>query len=107
MAPSWLSNKRWRRWGARLLLATTIAGGLAYLPYRVLDGPGARRLSAMESDLEETRRAIEELEEKNAKLKRDIGALKKDPHAVEDIARDDLNMVYPDEIVIRVERGER
>jgi cell division protein FtsB len=84
-----------------------VAGGVAYLPYQVQGGASARRLAEMRTDLERTRAAILELRLANLELRRDIAALRDDPRAIEEIARDDLGMVYPGEIVIRVEQGNR
>ena len=39
---------------------------------------------------------------RNAALRRDIAALRSDVSAIEDRARADLGMVYPDEVVLRL-----
>jgi cell division protein FtsB len=59
----------------------------------------------MREELERALLATGKLRSENAELRRDISALKQDPRAIEEIARDELGMVFPDEVVIRVERG--
>jgi len=82
------------------VLAIVVAVAIGYLPGEILRrDPRSAKLAAQLQELEiETR----ELSEKNATLARQIKALKSDVRAVEDRARSDLGMVYPDEIVIRV-----
>jgi hypothetical protein len=70
-----------RRWSARFALALLIAIAIGYLPGQVV-----RR---------DPRAA-------NAALRRQIEALRTDVGAIEDRARADLGLVYPDEIVLRL-----
>ncbi len=91
----------WRRWAFRLVLAIVVAVAIGYLPGEVLRrDPRAAKLQAQldELELEST-----ELTETNAQLVRQIRALQTDVSAVEDRARSDLGMVYPNELVIRVQ----
>ena len=90
-----------RRWGARLGLAVIVA-----IAHRLSAGPGAaaaiRGPPSSTSQLDETDREARALATENAALMRDIEALRNDVGAVEDRARADLGMVYPDEIVLRI-----
>jgi cell division protein FtsB len=89
-----------RRWSARFGLAVIVAIAIGYLPAQVLKkDPRTVKLGAQLDQLDvETK----ELAAKNAALVRDINALRNDVGAIEDRARADLGMVYPDEIVLRV-----
>lgn len=91
------------RWARRLLISCALAGSLAYLPYRMLDPEGTRQLETMRDELLRAHAEMTSLREHNANLTSEIRALKEDPHAIEDIARHELGMVYPGELVIRVE----
>ena len=55
--------------------------------------------------LEAIREESRELAATNAALLREVNALRTDVSAVEDRARADLGMVYPDEVVLRVRRA--
>jgi cell division protein FtsB len=91
-----------RRWALRLLLALVVAIAIGYVPGGVMRrDPRALKLSAQLDDLDAEART---LAAGNAALARDVEALRSDVHAIEDRARVDLGMVYPDEIVLRVKR---
>ncbi len=91
------------RWAARVGLAAALAISLAYVPYRLLDPVGTRQIGELRSQLRQTRARRAELEAQNAQYRREIRGLRTDPSVIEDIAREDLGMVRPDEIVIRVD----
>lgn len=89
-----------RRWGIRCGLAVAIAIVIGYVPGQV-----ARRdprAAKLEVQIEELIAEGRELAERNAVLRRDIAALRSDIGAIEDRARADLGMVYPDEIVLKL-----
>jgi len=90
----------WRRWGARLGLALVIAIAIGYVPGQVLRrDPRAEKL---EAQIDQLAGEARELAARNAALRREIAALKTDVGAIEDRARADLGMVYPDEVVLRL-----
>ena len=89
-----------RRWTVRLGLALVVAIGLGYVPGQVLRrDPRAQKL---EQQLDQLKAQEREVAAQNAALVEDIEALRTDVSAIEDRARADLGMVYPDEIVMRV-----
>lgn len=92
-------------WVNRILLALLVAGALTFLPERL---PLA---VAQTEDLERVRAERDALAQSNAALHEDIrqlrgeiDALKSDPREVARIAREDLNLVRPGEVVFEVER---
>ena len=91
------------RWVRRLVISCALAGALAYLPYRMLDPEGSRRVETMRDELMQAHTEMLSLREQNTRLNGETRALKEDPRAIEDIARHELGMVYPGELVIRVE----
>ncbi|MEO7095533.1 MAG: septum formation initiator family protein [Polyangiales bacterium] len=89
-----------RRWSARVGLSLIVAIAIGYLPGQVVrKDPRTAKLNTQLDELDVERR---ELEARNAALLRDIQALRSDVGAIEDRARADLGMVYPDEVVLRV-----
>ena len=93
-----------RRWLVRLGLAVVVAVVIGYVPGQLLDrDPRADKLSAQLTELAAEAR---ELAAGNAALYREVQALHSDVSAIEDRARADLGMVYPDEVVLRVRRTE-
>ena len=89
-----------RRWSARFGLALIVAIAIGYLPGHVLRKDP--RTAKLNTQLEELDVEARELATMNAALMRDIDALRSDVGAIEDRARADLGMVYPDEVVLRV-----
>ena len=90
----------WRRWGARVAMAVAFAVLIAYLPWRA---SAEERLDKLRAQARDTDAEIQRLEVANARLRREIDALKSDVGAIVDHARDELGMVYPGEVVLRVE----
>jgi cell division protein FtsB len=91
-----------RRWLVRLGLAIVVAVVIGYLPGQVLArDPRAEKL---EAQLEQERAKARKLAAENAATFRDVQALRTDIGAIEDRARADLGMVYPDEILLRIRR---
>lgn len=89
-----------RRWGARLALAMAIAIAIGYVPGQVVRRDP--RAAKLEAQLAELAAEAREVAGRNAALRREIAALRTDIAAIEDRARVDLGMVYPDEIVLRL-----
>lgn len=93
-----------RRWMTRFGLAVIVAIAIGYVPGQLLrKDPRAEKL---EQEVAQQRAEARELAAKNAALYREVEALRSDVGAIEDRARADLGMVYPDEVVLRVRRGE-
>src|SRR3954465_13495856 len=91
-----------RRWMTRLGLAVVVAIALGYVPGQLFRRD--TRAIALDKKLDEARAEERELAAGNAILYRDVEALRTDVGAIEDHARADLGMVYPDEVVLRVHR---
>ena len=93
-----------RRWMMRFGLAVVVAIAIGYVPGQLLHkDPRAEKL---QQELEQARADALELAAGNAALYREVEALRSDVGAIEDRARADLGMVYPDEVVLRVRQGQ-
>ncbi|HWM85996.1 MAG TPA: septum formation initiator family protein [Kofleriaceae bacterium] len=99
-------DPNWRRWGARLGIAALLALGAAAWPYQLLGGPASAQVERMSADVERTRDSARAQSANIAELRREIDALKNQPSAIEDIARRELGMVMPGEVVLRFEPGD-
>lgn len=87
-----------RRWSIRLVLALVIAAAIAWVP-----GGDDARAAHLRRQLDGLRDEIVALKARNARLAAEVEALRTDPSAIEAHARDELGMVYPGEIVLRLE----
>lgn len=90
----------WRRWIARISLALGVALLVAFVPWRL--GSGGDRAAKLDAQLDRVRDEVRALEEENARLGHEIRALRTDPQAIEDHARDELGMVYPGELILQL-----
>jgi cell division protein FtsB len=91
-------------WGNRILIAGTVAALVAW-------GPTQLERAAQTDELERVQRERDGLAEANraladeiAGLAAEVHALKSDPDEIARIAREDLNLVAPGEVVFEVER---
>lgn len=91
------------RWGWRVLLAAGIAAAVGYLPLRVFGGGGLERARMLDRQLRDVRRRVVELRDENDRMRREAGDLRDDPRAVERVARDELGMVRPADLVFQFE----
>ena len=94
-----------RRWMFRLLLALGLAIGIGYLPYRLFGPGGVARALKLSGQLTSLTQDNEQLRQENDALRRRIRALKEDRSVIEQVARDELGMVRPWDIVFQF--GER
>jgi cell division protein FtsB len=91
-------------WATRIGLAIALAVALGYGPHRAAGGADAQ-IERLASQLSETRATIAETERENARLLERVRALKEDPRAIDEIARRDLGLVMPGELVIDLGRA--
>lgn len=87
-----------RRWSVRLVLAIVVAALIAWVPAGDDD-----RATKLRDQLDTMRAEAKTLRAKNARLATEVEALRTDPKAIESHARDELGMVYPGELVLRLE----
>ncbi len=93
-----------RRWGARLGLAIVVAIAIGYLPAQMVKrDPMAAKL---DDQLAKLHGNADALAAHNAALVHEIHALENEVEAIEDRARTELGMVYPEEIVVRIQHVE-
>lgn len=76
---------------ALFLLANDIFGAHGFLAMRRL-----------EKDIKEARQEIDRLNSENRDLAEQVKALRSDPHLIEKIARDELGLVRPGDVIIRI-----
>ena len=89
-----------KRWAIRLGLVTVVLVMIGYLPTQFLsrDPKAANLAEQLDTlELEATR-----LRTDNLTKRAQVEALRTEVGAIEDRARHELGMVYPDEIVIRI-----
>lgn len=96
---------RYSPWLWRVLVAAVIAAALAYIPYRVYGSNGYVHYRKLEQTLVDLARGNEAIRGENASLRRDIRGLRHDLEAIMSVARDELGMVLPGEVVFQMDRS--
>ncbi len=86
----------WRRF----LLIVIGLGLFALVVHAVFGERGYLGLRSQRGVYERLKQEVRTLEEENQQLKEEIKALKSDPRAVERVAREELKMAKPGEVVI-------
>jgi cell division protein FtsB len=93
-----------RRWLYRLVGAAVLAALFAYVPHVVYESEGYVRYRRMAAELGELERRREGLRKENQALRRDVRRLRGDLDTLRRVARDELGLVDPGDLVIQVER---
>lgn len=91
-----------RQYGSGLL-------GLLMLVMFVHDIFGTHGFLAMrrtQNEIEKVKADLDQLTKENARLEQETKDLKSDPRLIEKIARDDLGLARPGEIIIRIPQGQ-
>lgn len=78
------------------LIVTAVVAKHGLLTYLEMN----ERRKSMQADLSN-------IQKENEQLKKEIGALKSDPDTIEKIAREELGMVKPGEVLYRIEKKEK
>ena len=73
----------------------------------LVSGHGFIEVGRHRRQLAKAQAEVSELAAENERLEREVLALKTDPRAVEKIAREDLNLVQPDDVVLLLPEGWR
>lgn len=91
-------------WGNRILLAAAVAALVAWGPTQLERAAQSDELGRVQLERDELTAANRALADEIAALAAEVRALKSDPDEVARIAREDLNLVAPGEVVFEVER---
>jgi cell division protein FtsB len=92
-----------RQYGSTLL-------GLLLLALLVHDIFGAHGYLAMrrtQQEIDKVKAGIEQLNKENLQLEDEVKELKSDPHKIERIARDELGLARPGEVIIKIPQSQQ
>jgi len=97
--------KRESPWRARLRRAGVYAGGalLVLVLMHTIFGPyGYLSMRRSQKEIEQLRKDIDQLDQENVQLSGEIRALQTDPAAIEKVAREDMGLARPGEMIFRL-----
>jgi cell division protein FtsB len=90
-------------WFNRILLASLVAAGVAWGPAQFQTATASGDLARVRRERDGLRDVNADLREHNRLLQAEVHALQSDPREIARIAREDLNLVAPGEVVFEVE----
>jgi cell division protein FtsL len=93
----------WAQYGGALL-------GICVFGLLLHDIFGTHGYSAMrrtKQEIERVQGEIVRLNKENTELSQEVKALKSDPHKIESIARDELGLAKPGEVIIKIPKSEQ
>ena len=96
-APVRQTRRRTERWRALLVLALLGAG---ILGYEASSETGYLARREQQNQIQKLARDIDELQMENERLGQDIRSLRSDPGAIEEMAREQLRLALPGEIIV-------
>jgi cell division protein FtsB len=91
------------KWLLRMTLAVAIAIGIGYVPYRAYGPQGVGKALRLERELADLAGENAKISQENRKLRRQIDVLRSSPRAAERVARDELGLVRPEDMVFLFE----
>ena len=86
-----------------MVLSGVVAVGLGYLPYKAYGPGGISHIIRLEDDLAELNHKNSSLRQNNHTLRQRIESLKNDRRAIERVARDELGLVRPRDLIFLFE----
>jgi cell division protein FtsB len=90
-------------WANRILIAATLAALVAWGPTQLESAAQSDELERVQRERDEITAANRVLADEISGLAAEVRALKTDPDEVARIAREDLNLIAPGEVVFEVE----
>lgn len=84
-------------------MAAALAAALGYIPYRAFGPRSVARIQDLQLDLVRLQEKNRSIHEQNVELRQQIKQLKNNNRAIERVARDELGLVRPTDIIFQFE----
>jgi cell division protein FtsB len=90
---------RWELKSYRGAILALVLVSVALVVHEIFGAHGYLALRRQKQQYQALQQQIQELKEQNQKLEKQIQGLKSDPHAIEKLARDQMHLARPGEII--------
>jgi len=80
---------------------------LALLVHDIFGTHGYLAMRRTQQEINKVKTNIEKLNKENARLEEEVKELKSDPHKIERIARDELGLARPGEVIIKIPQSQQ
>jgi len=100
-------QEKWSVWCAqygRAVLGICVFG---LFLHDIFGTHGYLAMRRTKQDIERVQEEIARLNKENAELSQEVKALKTDPHKIESIARDELGLAKPGEVIIKIPKDQQ
>jgi|SRR6516162_780351 len=100
-------QEKWSVWWAqygRAVLGICVFG---LFLHDIFGTHGYLAMRRTKQDIERVQEEIARLNKENAELSQEVKALKTDPHKIESIARDELGLAKPGEVIIKIPKDQQ
>ena len=93
----------WAQYG-RAVLGMCVFG---LFLHDIFGAHGYLAMRRTKQDIERVQGEIDRLNKENAELAQEVKSLKSDPHKIESIARDELGLAKPGEVIIKIPKDQQ
>jgi len=80
---------------------------VALFVHNIFGTHGFLAMQRTKKEIQKVQADIDRLNAENQRLADDVKALKSDPHKIESIARDELGLAKPGEVIIKIPQGQQ
>lgn len=92
-----------RQYGRAILIVFVV--GL--FVHNIFGTHGFLAMQRTKKEIQKVQTDLDRLNTENQRLAEDVKALKSDPHKIESIARDELGLAKPGEVIIKIPQGQQ
>ena len=93
----------WTQYGRAIL----ILGVFALFLHDIFGAHGFLAMRRTKFEIERVQKDINRLAKENAELSDEVKSLKTDPHKIESIARDELGLAKPGDVIIKIPQSQQ
>ena len=80
---------------------------LVLVVHDIFGAHGYLAMSRTQTEIKKVQTELEQLNKENLQLEQEVRELKTDPHKIEKIARDELGLARPGEVIIKIPRSQQ
>src|SRR6266403_6208179 len=93
----------WSQYGRAILVLCVFA----FFIHDIFGTHGYLAMRRTKQEIERVQKDINRLAKENAELSDEVKSLKPDPHKIESIARDELGLAKPNEVIIKIPQSQQ
>jgi len=96
-------GRLWKQYGSTLLVLLLAV----FVVHDIFGTHGYLAMRRTRNEIKKVQADLDQLNKENVQLEREVIELKTDPHKIEKIARDELGLARPGEVIIKIPQSQR